>query len=136
MRPPFRLALVLLGTFGVVASCTPAELGALERAAPAGQRGACLVLRAVSDAGAVRDVCATADELVPLVVPLLVDALAEHTAREENAPTLAGVTVSVDNRAPRRAERRRCVAWRMLDGGDDSGSGAEAGIRDAERPSR
>jgi hypothetical protein len=77
----------------------------------------CVVLRARTTSGTVDEICATAEELAPLVPELL----AERAEAEGPKPSRAFVAFALE--APAEpVTRRRCVAWRSLelDGGPDA----------------
>lgn len=81
-------------------------------------RVTCILLRAFTESGTLEEVCATADELAPLIEEIIAE-------REEKAPieqTASKATVAFSFAAPpRRVPRRRCTQWQYL-GGLDSGT--------------
>lgn len=92
------------------------------RDVPEVTRGTCLLLRATTDDGTVRDVCARADELGPALVPLVealiaqadTDAGADAGARAEMAPTaVAALPVRVDGARLRGRQSRELNAATM-----------------------
>ncbi len=101
----------------IVASCTPAQR---EAVAP-GVRASCVVLRALAQDGTVDEVCATAEELAPIVVELL-------SERAESPAAVSAPLVAFSlPPSPRRVPRRRCVSWVAVgalapEGGTDGGA--------------
>ena len=109
-------------------ACTPAQQRAVEQATPAAERVMCVVLRAASTDGTVSDICATADELAPLV-PQLLAQRAEGSAPPPEAPLLAAFSMPSPSR---RTPKRRCVSWMALPAGASGVADASSeGGRDA-----
>ncbi len=104
--------LALVAAFGLVASCTPAQKADVAIVAPALKRAACVVLHAAAHDGTIDTICATADELAPIVRTLL-----EARATEPDAGTSTlGLAVALRPIAelavsPRRVARRHCALW-------------------------
>lgn len=90
-------------------------------------RASCILIRAFVSSGSMQEVCATADELAPLVEQIIADR--EETSPQEQRASAASVAFSLPA-PPKRVPRRRCVQWHVL--GDDSGTGDESSaLRDA-----
>lgn len=131
-----RAALFFSIGVALVVSCTPQQARDLTRSTPAIVDASCVLLRALTDDGTTKEICATADELAPFLSELL----SAHKA-EEDKPVTFMVAAALP--APKRKPpRRRCVEWRYLGtedggkGGDDGGRGIDASLRDAESPTR
>jgi len=107
----FALGLVLVVVACVASawSCTPAQLATVKEAAPVVERVLCVILRAASTDGTVSEICATADELAPLVPQLL--AQRAEGVDPPAAPLLAAFKMPAPTR---RTARRRCVSWMPL----------------------
>lgn len=93
-------------------ACTPSQQRAVVDAAPSAERVICVVLRAASTDGTVSDICATADELAPLVPQLL--AQRAEGVDPPAAPLLAAFSMPAPSR---RTPKRRCVSWMALPAG-------------------
>jgi len=108
--------------FAVVAACSPSERRA---AVPAFTKAACVLLHAALSDGTTDTICATAEDLAPLVGTMI-------AAREEPEPARASLGFAVlepvaELPAPaKRVPRRRCVSWvpvssrALADGGRDA----------------
>lgn len=111
-----------------IAGCSP---GIFSRRAPEAARAGCVLVRALTDDGTVHDVCAAAEDLAPLLAPLVDLLISEHKdARDRGARVafaLPVATVSeVTTRPSRKRPRRKCVQWVYLDAGaTDVDAGAE-----------
>jgi hypothetical protein len=109
-------------------ACTPSQQQRAVEAAPFVERVLCVVLRAASTDGTVSDICATADELAPLV-PQLLAQRAEGSAPPPAAPLLAAFKMPAPSK---RTPKRRCVAWMPLPAGTSGTVDASSeGGRDA-----
>jgi hypothetical protein len=86
-------------------------------------RVTCILLRAFVDTGKLEEVCATAEELAPLVEEIIAER--EATPPQDQKASAALVAFSLPAPA-RRVPRRRCASWTYL-GGSDSGPGDEGG---------
>jgi len=95
---------------------------AMVRTVPALERGACIVLEGVTDDGTVRDVCATLEELAPVLAPLASELAARGEADAGAPPARIAFRIAV----PRKKSfpRRRCAAWEELDGGPGTDASA------------
>lgn len=92
-------------------------------------RAGCILLRAFTSDGRVSEVCATAEDLAPLIGEILAAHEANASSAEPATPLLAFTIAPPKRPAP----RRRCVTWITLqppdDGGIDGGSGDASSIR-------
>lgn len=114
MRRAFLFLVALAALAGLV-DCHGARVG---DTAPAVVQGSCIMLRAFTDRGDVHEVCATLEEIAPLVAPFVDDLIAERKdAREQGARVAFALPAAAATPKPRRPPRRRCVAWQYLDGG-------------------
>lgn len=114
MMPRARAWMVLLALGVSCAPRAPGEPSPVEAVTPA-VRATCILLRAFVADGTLHEVCATADELAPLVEEIIAE-------REQRAvPPPAAVRVAFAVPAPQRAiPRRRCVQWQHV--GADAGA--------------
>lgn len=116
-----RFFALLVGAFlAVVGACSPAQQKAVEAEIPALTHEACVILHDVAQDGKADTVCATADDLAPLVPTIL----AARTESSDAGPgvaraAMARVTVPIAElpTPTKRAARRRCVAWMLLEKG-------------------
>lgn len=103
--------------FAVAVACTPAQREAARELAPAAIRAGCVLLRALADDDTPREVCATAEDLLPLLEEILSEreerarVRAALLGREpvEAAPRVAFAFPELPPKV--RAPRRRCIAW-------------------------
>ena len=120
-----RLYLVLVAAVAMmlVTSCGPEGIEPKSVVTPA-TRATCILLRAFVSDGKLQEVCATAEELAPLVEEIIAE-------REEAPPgeqRSSAATVAFSLPAPsRKVPRRRCIQWQYLSGGD--GGPGDAGSR-------
>jgi len=126
--------------------CTPAQRETARTLAPVLERIACVVLRAATTDGTVDQICATADELAPLVRTLLEsraaagDALAlEGDASTSRVSLAVALQPIAELPAPkRRVARRHCALWLPVasstDGSADAAKDIEAGSGDSAAP--
>jgi hypothetical protein len=141
----WRVLLAFVAGLAIAGACTPAQMQA---AAPALTRVACVLLHALANDGTTDTICASAEELAPLVPQLLADRAElgaegppEADAAPVSLPAPAPTPVLV-SRAPavretavivaelpaprRRVVRRRCVAWTPVAFSGDAGKDAAA----------
>ena len=110
----FRIVLyvALVGAgFAFSLACTPEQRGALAKSVPIIERGSCAIISAFTDDGTVQRVCATADDLAPLIDEL--------TATSSEPLTSAEVEFRPAPKTPRKRKpaRRHCAAWIYVDAG-------------------
>ena len=111
MRRELAIGLVALGvgiSAGGELACSPGARETVREVAPPAQRALCILLRAVTTSGTLDEVCATLDELAPLVPEIL--------ARRESGETPPSAAQALRVAAafeapPRPVARRRCVQW-------------------------
>jgi hypothetical protein len=118
-----KLSIVRTSFFSAVAvlaaicACTPAERQEIIKDVPAAERATCVVLRAITHDGVVEEICATADELAPLVPDLVSD-----RGASDAAPPVGFVAMKLS--APtKRVPKRHCAVWVSVDAGKDGGDG-------------
>lgn len=119
----------------VVLACTPAQREAVRELAPPVVKAGCVLVRALADDETPREVCATAEDLLPLLDELLAEReerarvrLAMAAPPVEPTPVVAFAFPDVPKA---RAPRRRCVAWASAKTTKDAG--AEGGASDGGR---
>lgn len=97
------------------ASCTPEQIEHVRTVAPPVIRAGCVLLRAFTSDGALEEVCATAEELAPLVHEMIEE---RERSRVDSTPDAGAPMLAFSFEAPRRRyPRRRCVTWTEVDGG-------------------
>ncbi len=120
-----------VASFAVVVACTPAQRASVEaavekRAVPA-LKAACVLVRAFSSEGEPREVCATIDELAPLVGEILAGREMQTTAEQSSALETAIVLPPPKRHHP----LRRCQKWVPIvrsDGGTDAGGSGRSAV--------
>lgn len=117
-------ALFAFAFFVAGVACAPGELVEPAHVVTPATKAACILIRAFVNEGTLREVCATAEDLAPLVEEII--------AEREAAPApSSAATTSVAfalSAPPRRVPRRRCVQWQHV-GGNDSGPDSASNVR-------
>ncbi len=114
----------------LVAACTPEQISTVKSVAAPVVKGACVLLRAFTDDGLTLDICATAEELAPLIPELLEERAAPPPPEAAADAGLVVPTLAFALEAPRkRITRRRCTAWQKVGADADSGSGRDVASR-------
>ncbi len=112
--------LFVAGALAGAASCTPEHITVAKSVAAPVVKGACILLRAITDDGIAWDICATAEELAPLVPELLEERAA--APKEPDAGVVVPTLAFALEVPSRRFPRRHCTAWQKV--------GSDAGFRD------
>jgi hypothetical protein len=125
----FTFALgTLLGAllFSTIQACSPGHGPEPAKLVTPAVKAGCLLIRAISQDGRLDEVCATAEDLAPLLGELL----SEHERNVKETPTtvtepLVAFTIS----PPKRPQpKRRCAQWIQL--------GGDGGVPDAAADAR
>lgn len=111
----------LLASFAcaAMAACTPAQRADMGAALPVVEKVSCVLLRAATESGTVDEVCATADELAPLVPDLLAERK-EHPQWETDAGPRLVLAFAMNAPKRRPPPRRHCTQWTAVDAGADA----------------
>ena len=120
------LAIAALSALSVVVACSPAQQAAELAAAPAVIDGACVLIHALAGGDqSAQSVCATAEDLAPLVRVLLASRQADASdagvrKSSVSAPRLVQVA---ELPVPRGPAPVRCTSWETVagSGGADGG---------------
>lgn len=113
-------------SIGLLASCSSGEHAAAPLV-PVIERASCVLLRAVTTSGTVDEVCATADELAPLISEIL--AMREAGESPPHVAAMPPRMAAAMAPPPRRVARRRCLEWGEVPASSD-GDASPSGARD------
>lgn len=119
------IGLAMMVLVGLV-DCGPGGIEPSHIITPA-TRVTCILLRAFTESGTLEEVCATAEELAPLIEEIIAER--EEIAPQEQKASAATVAFSLAA-PPKRVPRRRCMQWQYL-GGDGGTGDASSGRGDA-----
>lgn len=129
--PILRMVCWFVVAFALVIACTPAQREMVRELAPPAVKAGCVLVRALADDDTPREVCATAEDLLPLLDELLAEREEKARARETAEPAALRVAYAFPEVPKARAPRRRCVAWVSSKSAKDAG--AEGGAGDGGR---
>lgn len=123
MNLPRLLASVLF-VASIVVACGPVRMPTAKDTIPLLVEGTCIMLRARSSDQTKHEVCATAEDLAPLLAPIVDDLLTERGDARQRGALVAFAIPDLD--PPKKAKkpakpRRRCVAWEEVASGGDGG---------------
>lgn len=125
MMRRFAPLLLLLVGVGFGAACSPRDRESVAPFVGPVVRATCILLRAFMKDGTTSEVCATAEDLAPLVSEII----SEREERGEPPPT--GPIVAFAMPPPKKLQaKRRCAAWVPVESSKDGG----ASFRDASSP--
>lgn len=125
MRSLVAVALLAFGMFVAGLACGPIPIEPSHVVTPAANI-ACVLLRAFGADGTLQEVCATAEELAPLVEEVI--SQRELVPPSDQKASAATVAFSFPA-PPRRVPRRRCVQWQHVGAEDSGGPESASGNR-------
>lgn len=114
---PILASIVLPGAMCQAVACHEGPLPG--KLVTPGVKAGCILLRAITEDGTVDEVCATAEDLAPLIGEILAEHDKNRAAAEKASPLVAFTIAPPKRPAP----KRRCSQWVTLSALHDGGDG-------------